>query len=252
VQIAYHQTGSGPALVLIGGEHASMTTWDPELLSALASHYQITYFDLPGSGYSGGSARSLSAVADLTAGLIDGLGLAQPDVLGWGLGADVALALAERHPGILAKLVLLEPGPLGTGPLAPSAAVAAALARPDETLGALSRLYFPPAANAARQAWLARLAEVSPDDLSASGVRSEAALDASAAHDPALLNDTGAIRVPALVIDGAADEVVPPANATRLVARLRHGRHLVLPGAGYGAVVQDETRVVSAIESFTG
>jgi hypothetical protein len=40
-------------------------------------------------------------------------------------------------------------------------------------------------------------------------------------------------------------------NASRLVAALPHATEVSFPGAGYGAIVEDEPAFVSAIESFT-
>ena len=77
-----------------------MSWWDPALLSDLSSHYTVTMFDLPGAGYSGPTPSPLSLpwLADMTAGLVLTLGLSDPIVLGWGLGGEIALSLAERHP----------------------------------------------------------------------------------------------------------------------------------------------------------
>ncbi|MGP8066109.1 MAG: alpha/beta fold hydrolase, partial [Acidimicrobiales bacterium] len=88
LRVAYRQFGSGPDLLLITGEHGSLTSWDPQVLVALGTYYRVTVFDLPGVGYSEPSrgAETVPRLADLTAGLIWSLGLSQPTVVGWGLG----------------------------------------------------------------------------------------------------------------------------------------------------------------------
>ena len=50
VPIAYQTLGSGPDLLLIAGQDATMSWWDPSLLSDLSSHFRVTLFDLPGAG----------------------------------------------------------------------------------------------------------------------------------------------------------------------------------------------------------
>ena len=50
--VAYRQFGSGPNLLVVMGQHGTMTWWDPQLLSQLASQFTVTIFDLPGVGYS--------------------------------------------------------------------------------------------------------------------------------------------------------------------------------------------------------
>ena len=110
VPVAYQTFGSGPDLLLISGQDGTMSWWDPALLSDLSSHYTVTVFDLPGAGYSGPVTRPLSLpwLADMTAGFALTIGLSDPIVLGWGLGGEIALSLAERHPEIASLLVLVD------------------------------------------------------------------------------------------------------------------------------------------------
>lgn len=255
VLIGFHQVGSGPDLLLIMGEHGSMSWWDPRFIDDLSQHYRVTFFDLPGVGYSepDPAATTVESLADLTAGLVDELGLTQPVVLGWGLGGEVALALAERHPGLVSRLVLADTTAGGPSAQPPSPAVSRLLASPSATLVELSRLLFPTGAAAARTGWLERLAEVAPDDVTAPAVRREATIQAAFyAHDRQVAEQLATISVPVLVVDGGQDEVVPAANTSLLVEGLAHVRQLVLAADGYAAIFQDEPRVVAAIEAFTG
>lgn len=253
VSLGYYQVGSGPDLMLIMGQRGSTSWWDPQLIADLAAHFRVTYFDLPGIGYSApaAGARSVETLADLAAGLSDELGLSAPVVLGWGLGGDVALALAERHPGLVARLVLVDTSAGAGGPHA-APAVRAALADPGRTLTQISRLFFPAGAEVARQAWLARLAEISPDDVTANGVAGAASLAATLAGDHALLARASTVTAPVLLITGGKDVVVPPANSAILASRLHHVRRLTLPGAGYAGLAQDEPRVAAAVTTFAG
>lgn len=253
VSLGYYQVGSGPDLMLIMGQRGSTSWWDPQLIADLAAHFRVTYFDLPGIGYSApaSGARSVETLADLTAGLSDELGLSAPVVLGWGLGGDVALALAERHPALVARLVLVDTSAGAAGPQA-APAVRAALADPGRTLTEISRLFFPAGADVARQAWLARLAEISPDDVTATGVAGAAALAAALANDHALLARAPTVTAPVLLITGGKDVIVPPANAAVLASHLHHVRRLSLPGAGYASLAQDEPRVAAAVTAFAG
>ncbi len=254
LQVGFHQLGSGPDLLLIMGQHGTMTWWDPQLLNDLAQHYLVTIFDLPGVGYSGAdpAATSVEALADDTAGLSAALGLVHPVVLGWGLGGEVALALAERHPGLVSKLVLVDTSAGGPTATPPAPAVSRLLAAPDATTTELSRLYYPPGAEAARRAWIGRVAELAPDDIVASELSSQAALQAAFYADPSVADGLPTIRVPALVVTGEQDEIFPEADATELVAGLRTVHVLLLDNAGYAALFQDEPRFVGAVESFTG
>lgn len=252
VAVAYHELGSGPDLVLVPGEHASMTSWDPAVVQALEQHYTVVLFDPPSVGYSAPdpAVRSVQAMADVVGGLITALGLTEPAVLGWGMGGQVALALAERHPGVVGKLVLVDTTAGGPTAPRPSPAVSALLASPSATTAELVGLEL--ASPSARAALLERMAAYAPDDLTTAGIRQEAAVEAASLRDPTVAAGLGRIRIPALVVTGGQDVVMPPAAGRALATALHRARALYLADAGYGVLTEDETRVVDAIEAFTG
>ncbi|MCU1489518.1 MAG: serine hydrolase family protein [Acidimicrobiaceae bacterium] len=253
--VAYHQVGSGPDLLLVMGQRGSMSWWDPQFIQSLSQHYRVTFFDLPGVGYSEDdpAANSVESLADVTAGLSAALGLTQPVVLGWGLGGEVALALAERHPALASKLVLVEASAGGNASVPPIPAVAKSLADPALTLTQVSSLLFPSTATAARASWMAQVAAQPPDDVTAAAVRRVAAIQASYyAHDASVSSDIALVRIPALVVTGTADQIVPPANSVALVEGLTKVRQLVLKGAGYAGIFQQSTKTINALEAFTG
>lgn len=252
VEVAYREVGTGPDLVLVAGEHASMSSWDPQVVQALSQHYTVVMFDLPSTGYSAPdpAVRSVEGVADVTAGLVYALGLTDATILGWGLGSQVALSLAERHPGLVGRLVLVEATAGGPGAVRPAAAVASLLADPSATPAELVALEL--ASPQARAALLARMGAYAPDDLTTAAIRYEAALEASSYADPSVAAGLASITAPALVVAGKLDEVVPPANAAVLMAHLRHAHQLAVAHAGYGVLSDDTAGVVGAIEAFTG
>jgi pimeloyl-ACP methyl ester carboxylesterase len=250
-RVAYRQFGSGPSLVLIAGEHATMTSWDPQFLLDLGAHYQVTVLDLPGVGYSTPIPDfTVAHVADLLAGFVVELGLTSPVVMGWGMGAEVALGLAERHVHLLGGLVLLEPTIGSTRTLAPTASVSALLASPDATDAELATLAFPPTAGPARATYLARVAEVPPDDIVSSAITTEARLVASStAHSPVAAG-LSEIALPTLVIVGTDDVVARPSNGVLLAQAIPKARLLRLPGAGYGSATQAEDAILKGLASF--
>jgi pimeloyl-ACP methyl ester carboxylesterase len=256
VPIAYQTFGSGPDLLLIEGQDGTMSWWDPSLLSDLSSHYTVTMFDLPGAGYSGPAASPLSLpwLADMTAGLVLTLGLSDPIVLGWGLGGEIALSLAERHPEIASSLVLVDTSAGGAGAWRPRSATVHLLATPGATPVELSRLLFPPTNAGLRERvlWQDSLYAGIPDWLTTTTVKEEAALQAAVWNSPKLLDDVARVKVPVLVVSGADDVVFPSANADELASELRHATLVVFPDAGYCAITQDEKAFVAAVEKFTG
>jgi pimeloyl-ACP methyl ester carboxylesterase len=189
----------------------------------------------------------------MTAGLVLTIGLSDPVVLGWGLGGEIALSFAERHPGIASSLVLVDTSVGGVGAPEPAPEVARLFAAPGATPLALSELLFPPttAGLQARVLWQNSLFAGTTDWLTTSTIRAEAALQASVWKRSALAKGLSQVTIPALVVSGADDVVFPPANANLLVVALLHATLVVLPGAGYGAITQDEPAFVAAVEKFT-
>ncbi len=252
-RLGFRQFGSGPDLLLIGGVDGSMTSWDPTFLSLLARHYRVTLIDLPGTGYSSpvGSAPSLAGVADLVAGLIWSLQLVTPAVLGWGLGGDVALALAARHPKSISSLVLVETPDLGPFEVLPAPEVRRLLSASWANPVSLSRLYFSARYTAARDSFLTGIADVLPDSLTAQGRAVLFGLQRQAA-EPGAADLLNSIKAPVLLVAGDRDRVVPPANTARLASALPGSKVLHIAGGDYGVLFEHETETVTAIETFIG
>lgn len=254
VTVAYREFGSGPDLLLVPSEHATMSWWGAPLLAALAQQYTVVTFDLPGTGYSGPdpAARTVGRVADVVAGLSASLGLTTPTVLGWGLGGEVALALAERHPGLAGRLVLADSSAGGPTAVRSSPSDAALLASPTATYTELSAALFPPASLAARDAWTAAVARIPSDVETASAVASGAALQESAWTDRTLAAGLARLAIPVLAVVGSLDAVFPPADTAEIVAAIRGSKEVVFPGVGYASIIEDEAQFVLALEKFTG
>jgi pimeloyl-ACP methyl ester carboxylesterase len=253
IQIGYRQFGSGPSLLLVMGQRGTMTWWDPQFLAALAAHYAVTIFDLPGVGYSQStSARpTLSTYADETAGLIVALGLAKTPlrVLGWGLGGDVALEAAILHPGLIAALTLVDSPALGAGYVRAPASVTAAFASTTETTVGLSSLLFPADQGVARADWLQQIGQVAPDDEVAAAVSEQAELVAGLGATPGAARGLGALKIPVQVVFGAADEVVPTANSRALARELARSKLYALADAGYASFDSDQERFMTILSS---
>jgi 3-oxoadipate enol-lactonase len=256
VPIAFRTVGSGPDLLLVAGQDASLSWWDPVLLSDLSRQYRVTVFDLPGAGYSGAPTAPLSLgwLADMTAGFALSIGLSHPIVLGWGLGGEIALSLAERHPGLASSLVLVDTSGGGSAATRPSKGVARLLATPGETPLALSQLLFPRTRVGlrARLRWQNTLLAATPDWLTARAIQAEAKLQAAIWRHSPLTAGLLRVKTPALVVSGSDDVVFPRENAYLLDGELPHASLLQLANSGYGAITQDEPTFVAAVEKFTG
>ncbi len=111
IRLHYTRTGGyRPALVLAHGVTDSGLCWTP-LAEALQDDYDVIMVDARGHGLSqetdGGYDPATQA--DDIAGLISGLSLNKPAVLGHSMGAATALVLAGKHPALPGAILLEDP-----------------------------------------------------------------------------------------------------------------------------------------------
>jgi hypothetical protein len=108
IEIGYRQFGRGPDLLMVTGDTAPMSLWLPYLLQPLARRFTVTIFDNRGVGYTTDDLSrpiTVPLMARDTSGLIEALGLVKPTLVGWSMGGEIGLTLAEQEPSMLGALV---------------------------------------------------------------------------------------------------------------------------------------------------
>jgi 2-succinyl-6-hydroxy-2,4-cyclohexadiene-1-carboxylate synthase len=104
--------GQGPPLLLLHGFTGRGSSWAPHLPALRRSHRTIV-IDLLGHGRSDAPANparyAIERQADDLAGLARALGAPVADVVGYSMGARIALQLALDHPAAVRRLVLESP-----------------------------------------------------------------------------------------------------------------------------------------------
>jgi pimeloyl-ACP methyl ester carboxylesterase len=108
LSLYYEEHGSGEPLVLLHGGFGAGELFGP-ILPALAARRRVIAVDLQGHGRTADVDRPLRPedMADDIAALIAHLGLEHADVMGYSLGALVALRTAIQHPDRVRRLVLV-------------------------------------------------------------------------------------------------------------------------------------------------
>ncbi|MGW3628314.1 alpha/beta fold hydrolase [Streptomyces sp. NPDC000880] len=103
-----HGSGAGEPLVLLHGGIGAGEMFAP-VLPTLAAQRRVILVDLQGHGRTADINRPLrpELIADDIAALLKYLGLARADVMGYSLGADVALRTAIQHPESTRRLVVV-------------------------------------------------------------------------------------------------------------------------------------------------
>lgn len=113
--IACRVEGSGPPLVLMHGGAGSWTHWIRNI-PALAEHFTVHAFDLPGGGDSDDVPADIAPdrYVDLVcAGVAEVASGEQIFLAGFSFGGVNAAMVTARMPGTISKLALLAPGGLG-------------------------------------------------------------------------------------------------------------------------------------------
>jgi 2-succinyl-6-hydroxy-2,4-cyclohexadiene-1-carboxylate synthase len=104
--------GAGPPLLLLHGFTGRGSGWGSHA-TAFARRFRVIVVDLPGHGRSGipGDPRraSVERSADDLAAVLGDVTATPSHVLGYSLGARIALRLAIAHPGSVRRLVLESP-----------------------------------------------------------------------------------------------------------------------------------------------
>ena len=233
VALHVERRGTGPSLVLAHGFTQTGRLWGG-FGDRLAAGHQLVALDLPGHGRSSGVVADVAGSAALVEQAADGS--APYDLLGYSLGARVALHVALRRPPGLRRLVLVG----GTAGIdddqaraerrARDDALADQLERSGDVVGFVARWLAGPmfAGLPASAAGAAERATNTAPGL-ASSLRS-----AGTGTQAPRWAELGRITVPTLVVVGAADPRFIE-HGRRLVAGLADATWALVPGAGHAA-----------------
>jgi pimeloyl-ACP methyl ester carboxylesterase len=251
VTMAFRQFGEGPDLLLICGQASSMSVWPATLLNTLAEHHRVTIYDNRDLGATVPTSASftLPDLADDAAGLISALGLRRPAVFGWSTGGEIGLLLAVRHPDALSGLVVTGATPGGPRSVLPPPEIIDLFASANPDTGALLDVLFSPDGGAAQAAFIADYSKVPQPVLTPIAAAAYDAAERRYWKDPE--PDLSAIRAPTLVMNGAGDYAVPPANAEYIARRIGGNARLELdPGGRHAWFIEHPDHFERALSTF--
>jgi pimeloyl-ACP methyl ester carboxylesterase len=263
-RIAYRDEGAGEVLLLIHGMGGSSSSWR-ELLPLLAKKYRVIAPDLLGHGLSDKPRGDYStgAFAVLLRDLLDGLGIPTATIVGHSLGGGIAMQFAHQHRDYCQRLILISSGGLGadvgnllrvlslpgselllnllasrpvlhaTDALRIRLSLDGKVSRFSETMRAQSWMKD----GDSRRAFLRTLRSVVDH-------RGQAVCALSRLHYNA--------ELPALIITGEQDRVIPVAHAQAAHAALPNSRLHVLPDVWHHPQVERPDTVMALIDDFIG
>lgn len=265
VQVAGPEGGEAgsqaPVLLLLHGTGAATHSWR-DLLPLLATRFTIVAPDLPGHGFTQAPPvhlLSLPGMAQAVAGLLEALGLRPDLVAGHSAGAAILARLAldgriapRALVGLNAALLPLQgmPGHL----FSPAAKL-------------FARLPMVPwvfAWSAADRGVVERLLRDTGSALNPVGAELYARLVRRPGHVAAALammahwdlaplaRELRRLPTPLVLVVGANDRTIPPADATRVAALVPGARVVTLPGLGHLAHEEQPGRVADLLTDLAG
>jgi 3-oxoadipate enol-lactonase len=231
-EMAFDDTGGAhPPLVLIHGFPLDRTVW-AEQVRGLGDAARVIAPDLRGFGGSElpDGAATMDAYAADVAALLDALGVDGAAVGGVSMGGYVAFAFRRLFPARVRSLVLVD-----TRPGADSAEAKkgrddmAALARSAGAAAVAARMLPKMRASGTAPDVARRLADLMARQPADGIVAALGAMRDRADSTP----DLAGIAVPALVVTGDEDALVPPSEADAMAKAIRGARLARIAGAGH-------------------
>jgi pimeloyl-ACP methyl ester carboxylesterase len=257
IDLYYEVTGSGAPIVLIAGLGYGLWMWH-KMVPGLAEDFRVVTFDNRGAGQTDKpeGPYTVQMMADDTGALMDALALKGAAVMGHSMGGFIAQQLVLDRPDLVGKLILSatnfggpnhvpvtqealevimdrsgDPVELVKRGIAVACAPGFAERRPDVVEELIAyRLSSP----------------VPPAQYQAQTAVGVGLLSAEAAFEHKL----GSVQVPTLILFGAHDRVVPPANADLLAREIPDSRIEILPHAGHLFPVEQPEAAVAALVAF--
>jgi pimeloyl-ACP methyl ester carboxylesterase len=170
-------------------------------------------------------------------------------LLGHGLGGDVALDLVRRVPERVSRVVLMATDPLAEPPATAAARETRMVAARSGRLAQAMREEIPEGA-LADTPWRADVMALVTDMALGLGegvfLRQSKALQ----RRPDMQKTMRKVRLPALVLAGAADTLVPLRRQEFTAQLMPYGQLQVVPEAGHLASLEQPEAVSAAIEAF--
>lgn len=243
-------------IVLIHGTSASLHTWDG-WAEALRSQRRVIRFDLPGFGLTGPNAvddYSMAVYVQWLGALLDRLGVQRAVLAGNSLGGEVAWATAHVMPERVDKLILVDAA--GYAFESESVPLAFRIAA-TPGLSVLMRQLLPPGmVEKSVRSVYGDPARVTPQlvqryrDLALRAGNRHALATRMAQHNTGREQDIRDLKIPTLILWGARDRLIPPANGDRFAADIQGSQLVVFPELGHVPQEEDPAATVAVVQKF--
>jgi 3-oxoadipate enol-lactonase len=257
ITMAYEIEGSGPPLVLVAGLGYSRWMWH-KMAPGLAENFTVLSYDNRGAGETDKPAGPYTAqlLADDLCGLLEALGMEKTAVFGHSMGGFVAQAFALAYPEKVTHLILSATNFGGPRHVPVTQEALAVLM--DTTSDPLTRLRsgiliscaegFAKRQPAVVEEWISYRAA---HPIEPAGYQAQMGIGLSLMSAEACFeHKLSAITAPTLILSGAEDKVVPPANVDLLANAIPQAETAVINQAGHFFPFEQPETAVAIVTNF--
>ena len=253
IEIAYDDTGSGPALVLIHGYPFNRSMWT-EQVSLLKDRFRVVTLDLRGHGETESStgASTMKLMAEDVAALMDELGIERAVVGGLSMGGYVTLAFHQLFPERVEKLVLADTraqADTEEGKATRAEQVQQILA---EGMAGIVNAMLPkllsPETVSKRPDVVKRVRDMM---IHTSPEGAAAALRGMAEREDKT-ERLSQIKVPTLIVVGKEDPITPVADSQKMHERIAGSQLVVIENASHVSNIEQPEQFNRALKEFLG
>ena len=256
-RVAYRDEGNGEALLLIHGMGGSSSSWS-DVIPLLAKNYRVIAPDLLGHGESDKPRGdySVGAFAVLVRDLLDVLGISKVTVIGHSLGGGIAMQFAHQHRQYCKRIVLISSG--GFGGDVGSVLRLLSLPGSELVLPVIASRPAILAGNAVRalmgssDRFKARPSLSNRDNRQAFLRTLRSVVDFRGQAVSALNRLSFNALLPALIISGDQDRVIPVEHARAAHRTMPNSRLHIIPGVHHHPPTERPATVARLIDGFIG
>lgn len=254
VSLHYHDSGETDrqTIFFIHGLMIASGGYEAQI-AAFRHDYRIVTFDLRGQGQSEKPREGLDleTLAEDAAGLMEALACGPAHVVGFSMGAFIALRLAARAPRFVRSLTLIGPSAEAEDRrhLARYQALLAlaTLIGPRLMVGVMLKILFGPTWLGARSN---RRAVARWKRLLGALPRSIFRAARASASRRAITEELGAIVAPTLVVSGEEDRPISPQKARAVQQGISGAQFLSVPRAGHAVMIEQPDIFNNALRDF--
>lgn len=251
-EMSYAESGSGTPLLFIHGFPLSKAIWTPQL-ETLSSDFRIITPDLRGHGASQAvpGAYSMEQLSDDLNALLDGLQVNQPVVVcGHSMGGYIAFEFFRRYASRTAGLILTATRAAADSPEGKAGRDQAVEKVQHDGVNPIVEGMLPKIVSQDTFETQPELVEKIKQIMMGTSTEGVTGALLAMKERPDSVPTLPEINVPALVIHGAGDQIIPQADAEQMAADISDCQLLILDGAGHMPSLEDDRKFNHAVMDF--